>query len=144
MTSRRSPRPTARCLCASCGLRFSSTKAFDAHRSFAAGRKGDWGARECLAFSEVDGLESIDGFCNLTGESIEGVRIWGLTEHRERARETFRRQERQAREQAARASQSNRGNAGRTTGPVSPTKTPQVAQAQMEPSEPPAETGVGE
>jgi hypothetical protein len=138
MTPRRSPRPTARCLCASCGLRFSSTKAFDAHRSFAAGRKGDWGTRECLDSFEVDGLESINGVCNLTGEKIEGVHIWGLAEHRERARETFRKQERQAREQAARASQSNRGDAGRTPRANSV----HAASTRSRRSELPAETGV--
>ena len=118
MSPRRSPRPVARCLCGSCGLRFSSTRAFDAHRAFAFGRRGDWAARECLAPSEIEGFEAIEGICRLTGETVRPVRIWGLTEHRDQARVTFRRQERQAREHAARASESNRGNAECVAGPV--------------------------
>ena len=129
----------ARCLCATCGLRFSSTKAFDAHRTFAPGRKGDWGARECLAPSETEGFEASEGTCRLAGEQIQPVHIWGLTEHRERARDTFRRRERQARELAARASQSNRGNAGR----LPRSNSARSASTRSRRSELPAETGVG-
>ena len=141
MSPRRSPRPVARCLCGSCGLRFSSTRAFDAHRAFAFGCKGDWGARECLSPSEIEGFEAIEGICRLTGETVRPVRIWGLTEHREQARVTFRPQERQARERVARASESNRGNAERVEGPITSTATLTQTQAQTEPSELPAETG---
>src|SRR4051794_34927928 len=109
---RRSPRPTARCLCTGCGLRFSSTRAFDAHRSFALGHKGDWSSRVCLDPAEAKGFESTEGICRLTGETVS-VRIWALTEHRNQARQIFRRQDRPALERAAGVSQTIRRNAGR-------------------------------
>jgi hypothetical protein len=134
---RRSPRPVARCLCAGCGLRFSSTSAFDAHRIFAPRHKGDWGTRRCLAPSKSEGFESTEGICRITGETIEGVAIWGLTDDRARARAAFRSRHRQAEESAARASQSNVRNAGRPRRP----KTANSPPRKQRPSELRAATG---
>lgn len=112
MKPRRSPRLMARCLCASCGRRFSSTKSFDGHRDFEPGRKGDWAARGCLDPAETKGFESQEGFCNLAGEEIP-VPVWGLTAHREQARAAFRKRKREAKRRAATPAESIRGNAGR-------------------------------
>jgi hypothetical protein len=49
------PRLTAgRCQCGACGLRFSSVREFDRHRTGAYAEPGEWqGSRRCWALAEL-------------------------------------------------------------------------------------------